>query len=104
MASHRGGPGSIPGHVGFVVDKVALEQVFSEYFGFPCQSSFHQLLHDHHRSSGAGTIGQQRPMYHHYTPFLFLLSLYDLTSSTLGVGIRDICKYLPDYVALHPTR
>jgi hypothetical protein len=32
------------GHVGFVVDKVALGQVFSEYFGFPCQSSFHQLL------------------------------------------------------------
>jgi hypothetical protein len=26
----------------FVVDKVALGQVFSEYFGFPCQSSFHQ--------------------------------------------------------------
>jgi hypothetical protein len=25
-------------HVGFVVDKVALGQVFSEYFGFPCQS------------------------------------------------------------------
>jgi hypothetical protein len=30
-------PGS--GQVGFVVDKMALEQVFSEYFGFPCQSS-----------------------------------------------------------------
>jgi hypothetical protein len=29
------------GYVGFVVDKVALGQVFSEYFGFPCQSSFH---------------------------------------------------------------
>jgi hypothetical protein len=28
----------------FVVDKVALGQVFSEYFGFPCQFSFHQLL------------------------------------------------------------
>jgi hypothetical protein len=28
-----------------MVDKVALEQVFSEYFGFPCQSSFHQILH-----------------------------------------------------------
>jgi hypothetical protein len=26
---------------GFVVDKVALRQVFSEYFGFPCQYSFH---------------------------------------------------------------
>jgi hypothetical protein len=35
------------GEVGFVVDKVVLEQVFSEYFGFPCQSSFHQLLHPH---------------------------------------------------------
>jgi hypothetical protein len=47
------------GHVGFVVDKVALGQVFSEYFGFSCQFSFHQLLHNHHHlSSGAGTIGQ----------------------------------------------
>jgi hypothetical protein len=33
--------------VGFVVDKVALGRVFSEYFGFPCQSSFHQILHHH---------------------------------------------------------
>jgi hypothetical protein len=38
-------PGS--GQVGFVVDKVALGQVLSEYFGFPCQSSFHQILHQH---------------------------------------------------------
>jgi hypothetical protein len=46
-------------NVGFVVDKVALGQVFSEYFGFPCQSSFHQLLHNHHHlSSGADTIDQ----------------------------------------------
>jgi hypothetical protein len=28
----------------FVVDKVVVGQVFSEYFSFPCQSSFHQLL------------------------------------------------------------
>jgi hypothetical protein len=28
-------------HVGFVVDKAALGQVFSEYFGFPCQSFHH---------------------------------------------------------------
>jgi hypothetical protein len=33
--------------MGFVVDKVALGQGFSEYFGFPCQSSFHQILHHH---------------------------------------------------------
>jgi hypothetical protein len=30
--------------VGFVVGKVALGQVFSEYFGFCCQSSFHQFF------------------------------------------------------------
>jgi hypothetical protein len=28
----------------FVVDKVALGQVFSGYFGFPYQFLFHQLL------------------------------------------------------------
>jgi hypothetical protein len=27
--------------------KVALRQVFSENFGFPCQSTFHLLLHNH---------------------------------------------------------
>jgi hypothetical protein len=48
-------------HVGFVVNKVALGQVFSEYFGFPCQA-FHRLLHTHHHpSSGAGIIGQVVP-------------------------------------------
>jgi hypothetical protein len=55
-ACHR----PVLGHMGFVVDQVALEQgqVFSEYFGFPCQFAFHRLLHTHHLSSGAGTIGQ----------------------------------------------
>jgi hypothetical protein len=38
-------PGS--GYVGFVVDRVALGQVFSEYFGLTWQSSFHQFLHNH---------------------------------------------------------
>jgi hypothetical protein len=46
--------------VGFVVDKLAFGQVFSEYFGFPCQFS----LHNHpHLQSGAGTIGQKWPQY-----------------------------------------
>jgi hypothetical protein len=59
-------PGS--GQVGFV-DKVALGQVFSEYSGFPCQSSFHQLLHNHpHLSSGAGTIGQKWLQYKGLSP------------------------------------
>jgi hypothetical protein len=46
--------------MGFMVDKVALGQVFSEYFDFHSQS-FHGLLHTHHHpsSSGAGTLGQK---------------------------------------------
>jgi hypothetical protein len=54
-------PGLEPrsGHVRFVVDKVALGEVLSEYFGFPCQFSSYRLLHIHHfLSSGAGRIGQ----------------------------------------------
>jgi hypothetical protein len=45
------------GHVGFVVSKMVLGLVFFKYVAFPCQS-FHQLLHTHNFSSGAGTIGQ----------------------------------------------
>jgi hypothetical protein len=42
-----GFPPRRPGkHVEFAVDNAALGQVFSEYFGFPCQS-FHQFLHFH---------------------------------------------------------
>jgi hypothetical protein len=35
------------GHVKFLVDKIALEQDLSEFFGFPCQLSFHQPLYIH---------------------------------------------------------
>jgi hypothetical protein len=40
------GPCSTPEEIMllFVVDKVALGRVFSEYFGFPCQFAFHQLF------------------------------------------------------------
>jgi hypothetical protein len=44
--------------VGFVVDNVVLGQVFFQFFGFPCQLSFHRLLHIHHLSFRAGTISQ----------------------------------------------
>jgi hypothetical protein len=43
----------------FAVEKVELGQVFSEYFDFLCQFSFHRLLHIHHHlSPGAATIGE----------------------------------------------
>jgi hypothetical protein len=48
----------------FVMENSGAGQVFSKYFGFPCQSSLHQFLHNHHRlSSGAGTIDQYWPQY-----------------------------------------
>jgi hypothetical protein len=48
-----------PGYMEFVVVRVALGQVFSEYLGFPCQFLFHRLLHIHHHlSAGYGTICQ----------------------------------------------
>jgi hypothetical protein len=40
-----------------VVAELALVQVSSDYFAFPCEFSFPQMLHTHHLSSGAGTIG-----------------------------------------------
>jgi hypothetical protein len=47
--------------VGFVVDKVVLGQVFSEYFGFLCQFLFHQLL----QKSSSSIIGvkHNRPLW-----------------------------------------
>jgi hypothetical protein len=43
-----------------MVDKVAMGQVFSDYFDFLCQFSFPQVPHTHHHlSSGAGTVGQK---------------------------------------------
>jgi hypothetical protein len=43
----------------FVMDKTTLGQVVSDNFDFPCQFSFHRLLHAHHYlSSGPGAIGQ----------------------------------------------
>jgi hypothetical protein len=61
--------------MGFVVDKAALGQIFSEYFGFPYyQSSFHQFLHHHNhpgwhnrRISGRGAEWTQLDSNPHYT-------------------------------------
>jgi hypothetical protein len=48
----------------FVVDKVALGQVYSEYFGFPRQSSFHQLLQKSSSSIIWGLYNRpKRPQY-----------------------------------------
>lgn len=48
------------GYVRFVVDKMTMGKIFSEYPCFPCQFSFHLILHTHHHlqlSYGASSIG-----------------------------------------------
>jgi hypothetical protein len=78
-------PGS--GQVGFVVDKVALGQVFSEYLDFPCQSSFHQLFHNHpHLSSGAGTIGQKWPQYKGLSPNPLAIKKIQVVKIRIEIG------------------
>jgi hypothetical protein len=49
-------PGSIPGYVGFMGDKVAMEQGSSEYFGVPSQFSSHQLLQSPHHHHHPGLV------------------------------------------------
>jgi hypothetical protein len=44
--------------VGFVVDKMAPGQFFSEYFGFPCQPQFIPPTSPFSQSPGTGKIGQ----------------------------------------------
>jgi hypothetical protein len=46
----------VAGYLGFVVKKVALGKIFSEYFDFSCQSFRRLLPTHHHLSSGAGKI------------------------------------------------
>jgi hypothetical protein len=58
LPPRRPGFESRSGHVGFSVDKVALEQVFSKYFGFSSQFLIHRMLHIHHLSFGPRRIGQ----------------------------------------------
>jgi hypothetical protein len=71
--------------VGFVVEKVALGQVLSEYFIFRCKFAFHLLLHNHHHlSSGSGTIGQ-----------IVAAAVLSGLSLTLMRKIKRIIKIIP---------
>jgi hypothetical protein len=67
--------------VGFVVDKVALGQVFSEYFGFPCQSSFQQILHPHNHPGQVEMFDVPRGPSFDSTPTSRILKKYNLCLS-----------------------
>jgi hypothetical protein len=79
--------------VGFVVDKVRLGQVFSEYFGLPCKFSFRRLLHNHHLSSEhnhhlsseAGTVSTQS---HHAQRNKKIKKIHLLSRQSHG-GVRN---------------
>jgi hypothetical protein len=49
------------------MDKAALGQVFSDYFCFHCQSSFHQFLH-YHNNPGLAQLVAEVPSGHNWTP------------------------------------
>jgi hypothetical protein len=55
LASHRGGPRSNPGRVGFVVDKATLDRL-PPITSFPCQAFSTPV--PHLSSFGDGTIGK----------------------------------------------
>jgi hypothetical protein len=58
-ASHRGGPGSSPGQVMWDCGTQSCTGArFLRVLRFPLHFSFHRLLHTHHLSSGADSIGQ----------------------------------------------
>jgi hypothetical protein len=44
----------------FVVDRLALGLVLTEYFGFPYQSLFHQMFHIHHLVLVHGPVSGRR--------------------------------------------
>jgi hypothetical protein len=50
-------------HGGCVVHRVAWGRVFSAYFDFSCEFSFHQILRFSHLSPRVGTVGHFRPKY-----------------------------------------
>jgi hypothetical protein len=75
-------------HVGLVVEEAALRQIFSEYFGFPCQA-FHRLLHTHHHNhhlglaqqanSGLGSNPPSRKKKHIFRSLTYCCNNVDLT-------------------------
>jgi hypothetical protein len=80
------------------MDKVALEQVFSDYFGFPCQFSFLRLLHTHRLSSGGGTIGQlvaDVPSGLSLIPYTYIYVYIHVFLIPLYVSLYWLLKYLP---------
>jgi hypothetical protein len=77
--------------VGFVVDKVTEGQLFSQYFGFPCQLSSHRVLQIHrHLSSGAGTIDQ--------------VKIYELATNSKNKNFGDLHRGINEFKCGHHTR
>jgi hypothetical protein len=90
--------------VGFVVDKVAMGQVFSELLGFRCKSIFHQFFHNHHHLSSRAGSGRSTKS---FTPLIIikkinaarthkgvLLSLYIFILYEVYFYINNNCNFL----------
>jgi hypothetical protein len=67
-----------------MVDKAALGEVFSEYFGFPCQLQFRQFLHHHNH--------QRRAQYTYSSPWCRVDSI--LLHPAYLVRMLKVCQKL----------
>ena len=85
-------------HVGFVVDKVTVEQI-SEYFAFPLSSSHQYKMFIHswgHRILESGGVGKQHEN-QHGEDFRDICTLWILPSSQL---LRDVSWFKADVSGL----
>lgn len=64
-------------HVEFVEDKVALDQIFFQCFGFALQLSFHQLIHTHQPQYSALYNGSPSGQHTKWTQPHLILQIYN---------------------------
>jgi hypothetical protein len=85
---------SVPSQVGscgICGGQVALGQVFSECFGFPCQFSFNRMPHKHHHlSSGAGIIDKTVYQVDSVSPHPMKLKKKNSTSLCVKCGTNSL--------------
>jgi hypothetical protein len=97
--------------MGFVVDKAALGQVFSEYFGFPCQS-FHQFFSTiiitrgwHNRPTGGRSAEwTQLDSTPYYTNLKKITEVKEENSTKLQFFQKQSFCYLSSIIAFHLTQ
>jgi hypothetical protein len=92
------------GHVEFVVDNLALGQVFSDYFILSCQSSFHQILHPNNHPGQVQLVADvpSGPSWTKKVVRDFLHGLSFDTEAGVSTFLQNVGELLPKYTASLP--